>query len=436
VLKKILAASPQPAFGELLRLSLEKGSDYQVHLARNGGEVLSAISRDNYDLAILDAELKDQPFVPLIQNLHVQQPQMRIVVIPQTAGITRHSLKAVSVDGFLEKPININDLQQVVKNLTADLGDLPDRVVLPKISITETKDPIEAKWIGDYDLVQQNLFRLASRSAAQAVFVMQDRLVWAQASRESAVFNHQVIDLFVRAWDRKTHLDLVKVFREGPDKTTWLLYATSLIHNYILIMIFDAQIPMHKIRGHVIRMANGLSNASLFENHGDDEAVFFDLLKENDVAESDQNPSEIRNIGGVKPPPLPTEFFEEQPKAELHRITCVLVPRLKQNQLVGDLKESLKVWIPQICQTNEWQLEEMIVRPDHVQCAIDFSDKNLEVTVPQTLRQKLSEMIFKLFPAYQAQGEFWVENILFTTEKQQLSNAALRNYIRQVQSGS
>jgi len=237
VLKKILAASPQSAFGELLRLSLEKGSNYQVQLAHTGSEVLSLISRDNFDLAILDAELKDQPFAPLIKNLHIQQPQMHIMVIPQTAGITRQSLKEVGVDGFLEKPINFTDLLRMVEKLTGEEEINMPTVVSPAIS--DNRKPIEAKWVEDRNEVQQNLFRLAARSPAEAVFIIQNRQVWSQTSKQNQDFNIQVIDLFARAWDHKTSLDLVKMFRFGENGRKWLMYATSLVQDFVLVMILQ-----------------------------------------------------------------------------------------------------------------------------------------------------------------------------------------------------
>lgn len=438
MLKKILAASPQSAFGELLRLSLEKGSDYRVYLVRSGSEVLSAISRENYNLAILDAEIKDQPLVPLLQNLHAQQPQMRIVVIPQAEGNTRQSLKTVTIDGFLEKPININELMQLAKKLTTDFGDISYSIPLPNYESVAQKITVDTKWIEDHDTFQQNLFRLATRTAARAIFVMKGEVLWAQASQEDAVFNHQVIDLFLRSRDKKIHLDLVKIFRQTPQKPTWLMYATALISNYILIMVFDAQLPMNAIRGHVIRMANGLSNASLFDVHTQDETGFFKTLQSRELnAESDQGSSGSEEIESIQPPPITEAGTEKiRDSDDHHQVTCVLVPRLKQNQLVGDLSESLKISMPQICQDNGWQLIDLTVRPDYLQCTLgmdDFSQKDQALLI---LRQKLTEMITTQFPVYQAQGEFWVENILSTTIKRPLSNAALRNYIDQTQSRS
>lgn len=398
--------------------------------------MLSTISRENYDLAILDAEIKDQPFVPLLQNLHAQQPQMRIVVIPQAEGNTRQSLKTVTVDGFLEKPINVNELMQLAKKLTADLGEFPYSIPLPKFEPVAQKVTVDTKWIEDHDDFQQNLFRLASRSAARAIFVMKGELLWAQASQEDAVFNHQVIDLFLRSQDRKVHLDLVKMFRQAPHMPTWLMYATVLISNYILIMVFDAKLTMNAIRGHVIRMANGLSNASLFDIHTEDESGFFKSLQTRELGvETDRGSSKNAEREGVKPPPIPTSIDKIRGSKDFHQVTCVLVPRLKQNQLVGDLSESLKIWIPQICQINGWQLVDLTVRPDYLQCIFGLDNINHIGKAALILRQKLTEMITKLFPVYRAQGEFWVENILSTTERQPLSNAALRNYINQAQSG-
>lgn len=398
--KRILTASPQTAFGELLRLSLEKGAAYRVSLARNGSEVLTAISHENYDLAILDGDLKDQPFLPLIQNLRVQQPQMRIIVIPQVSGNTRDSLKSVSIDGYLEKPININDLMQLVKELTTDYGDLPEKLVLPRVPRTVIKNPVETKWIEEHDSFQQNLFQLASRSVAQAVFVMRGQLVWAQASRENAVYNHQVIDLFLRAWDGKSNMDLVKVFRETREKPTWLMYATSLIENYILVMIFDARIPMREIRGHVIRMANGLSDVSLFESHQDEETGFFNSLKDIDAIP----------IGQLEHAENPAPANQNDQRTPVKTIICVFAPRDQQVRLVGGLKDSIKTWLPGICERHHWQLVELNIRPDHLRSIISFTEPEDKNTIPGVVQKELSEMTNNYLPKYSGSENFWISN--------------------------
>lgn len=435
--KRILAASPQTAFGDLLRLSLEKGSDFSVNLARTGSDVLTAISRENYDLAILDGELKDQPFLSLIQNMHLQQPQIRIIVIPQAAGNTRESLNAVTVDGFIDKPINLNDLVGLVKDLSSDFNDLSQKMVLPQAPRVLVKNPAETKWIEDHDPFQQNLYQLASRSVAEAVFVMRDQLVWAQASREDAIFNHQVIDLFLRAWDGKSRLDLVKVFRQTRDKPTWLLYATSLIENYSLIMIFDARIPMREVRGHVIRMANGLSDVHLFESSKDEETGFFKSLKELEIAQSAENekskpePANYSGEGLSKPNVSDGKLHIDEPA-----ITYIFIPKDRANQLVGSLKEAIKQGFAKWDNDSGWKLNKLVIRPDHLECSFDIQGRSQSKDIPAALQNLLESLVFTIPSNNGSNGKFWDENPLILAARKVVSRGQIQDYIQKVRGGN
>ena len=66
---KILIATPQPEFGELIRLNIEEGGEYEATLVKTGREVMELANSTRFDLVILDASLPDKPFIPMAQNL-------------------------------------------------------------------------------------------------------------------------------------------------------------------------------------------------------------------------------------------------------------------------------------------------------------------------------------------------------------------------------
>ena len=95
--------------------------------------------------------------------------------------------------------------------------------------------------------------------------VFLDNKLWVQASRMDNDLNQKVVDQFVRAWDKRSSLDLIRYFRDKDGVNTWMLYATGLVKQYSLAMVFPGVSLLHEVRGEVIRMANGLCDASLYD---------------------------------------------------------------------------------------------------------------------------------------------------------------------------
>jgi len=80
----------------------------------------------------------------------------------------------------------------------------------------------------------------------------------------------------------------------------------------------------------------------------------------------------------------------------------VLVPRLPNHRLEGDLAEKISVWLPQLCLAFAWRLENISVQPEFVQWMLSMSPDTSPESVVTTLEKHLSEPIFDEFPAFQA----------------------------------
>ncbi len=431
--KNVLAVSSQPAFGELLRISLEKSGNYRVKLLRTGSEVLSTTGRESFDLAVLDADLKDQPIVPLLQNLRLQQPHIKIIIIPSTDAAVQHALTTVKVDGFLPKPFNLADLMQLAERLTSGSPLVPTRSPSPVFSTPEGHSQIDTKWIEDRQQVQQNMFRLSLQSATNGVFLFQGNELYAQASKLEHIIDHQIIEIFLHSWDKKTSMDLIKFFRDKAEKKKWLLYATILVKEFILVMIFAADLPLHEVRGHVIRMANGLSNASQTSEARDDVMKFLGDLEEKiqiEQAERDaeEMPASLLNDENVEasmapsPQPEAVQNGVGDQGADQRIISCVLTLKVKNLQMVGELAERIKYWVTEICNVHKWMLVELQIQPDYLLCATRMFQSTEPVDPPTILRSKLSDLIYKLYPLIKNQGELWETSEMLINEKIQVAN--------------
>jgi len=52
---------------------------------------------------------------------------------------------------------------------------------------------------------------------------------------------------------------------------------------------------------------------------------------------------------------------------------------------------------------------------------------------PQLMNEKLSAMIYKLFPVYKQQGDFWAEKSIYETGIGVITGNAIQHYLQQVQ---
>ena len=67
--KKILVASPSPAFGELIRLSLEESGKYRVRMVHAFDQAFQLAAQTPFDLAILDLDLPPEDLAVVADRL-------------------------------------------------------------------------------------------------------------------------------------------------------------------------------------------------------------------------------------------------------------------------------------------------------------------------------------------------------------------------------
>src|SRR5512142_103813 len=113
----ILVATPQPAFGELLRLSLEEAGHYTVRLAQNGREAQFAASRLAFEVAILDSSLPEQAIQALVEVLRSANHGLRLVMIAPPPDSPQPSLNGLHPDATLSQPFYMPDLLEIIAGL-------------------------------------------------------------------------------------------------------------------------------------------------------------------------------------------------------------------------------------------------------------------------------------------------------------------------------
>ncbi len=261
----ILVASAHPAFGELLRLSLEKGGNYHVKLVRSGTEVLTTVNREKFELSILDADIRDQPFISLVQNLRVQFPSMRMLIIPPEEDTDGRQLFDLGADGYMQKPFYLPDLLQMVNRLVQFPVARPPQMADTRIEDLDISSQIAPAWIQDPIIVSQNLERSLSSTGADAALILKDTEIWAQSGHLEISAVNELVGLLGNSQRRSTHMHTMRYFRLPSLGKDVLYYSINLVDTFSLGLVFNADVALREVRNQIISVANALSSQSFPE---------------------------------------------------------------------------------------------------------------------------------------------------------------------------
>ncbi|HNT23233.1 MAG TPA: transposase [Anaerolineales bacterium] len=139
--------------------------------------------------------------------------------------------------------------------------------------------------------------------------------------------------------------------------------------------------------------------------------------------------------------PAPVEAQDESLELRpispgLHNLVyaCVLIPRLPQHYLTGDLGARLGEWIPQLCLAYGWRLDHIAVRPDYIEWVAGVAPTTSPSYLMRVLRQQTSQRIFADFPNLGREnpsGDFWAPGYLIMSSPQPPPAHVIREFIQQ-----
>ncbi len=125
----------------------------------------------------------------------------------------------------------------------------------------------------------------------------------------------------------------------------------------------------------------------------------------------------------------------EPPTPTLVNLTyaCVLIPRLPQHHLTGNLAARLSEWVTQISLAFGWRLEQLAIRPDYLQWMVNVPPSTSPGYLMRIIRQHTSRRMFAEFPALEGEnpsGDFWAPGYLIMSGNQPPA-ALIKDFIRQ-----
>ena len=114
---------------------------------------------------------------------------------------------------------------------------------------------------------------------------------------------------------------------------------------------------------------------------------------------------------------------------------CILVPRMPQDSIEGDLAGRLSEWTRQLCLAYGWRLDRLVLNAGYIEWLISIPPTVSPSTLMRIYRQQSSTRIFTDFPALAREnpsGDFWAPGYLIMTSGQKPSEALVKDFIQQI----
>jgi DNA-binding response OmpR family regulator len=114
--KKLLLVEDDIVFSKLISKFLDKNG-FEVSDAKNGKDALQILEADRFDLAILDYRLPDMNGLDVMNSLKEKSPQAKVVLMTRFGEEAAGKAIGAGADAFISKPINPEELLEVVTRL-------------------------------------------------------------------------------------------------------------------------------------------------------------------------------------------------------------------------------------------------------------------------------------------------------------------------------
>jgi len=249
--KDILIVSPHPAFGELLRLSLEESGSYRIRLVQSWQEAQSALGIIHFDLMILDVERDPAAFVTFGRQVTKNDPALKLIIIPPANNPDHPSIAGLKPHAYLNKPFYLPDLLAIVDRLLH---------MSATAQVEETAQPARMPpWMEDVNLAAQRLTRLLLESSAQAALITRKGEMWAYSGQLAQAGAREVSAILTRSLEKDPRREIARFARLETDGGEYLLYAKPMADGVALALVYDVTVPLTRIRSQAVQLARALS---------------------------------------------------------------------------------------------------------------------------------------------------------------------------------
>lgn len=478
----VLVVTPNTSFGELICQVLEEAGNYSAMLAHGGRDALAYARKKEFTLCILDAETRDIVVKDFVPSLQRGTPDISVIIIPNEDEA--NGLDNLKVSGYLSKPFYLPDLlvlvEETLKQSGVDVEKLKKASTSPPAPQRMKKGVLTAgpEWLKDAPFAAQHLTRLSLETSSQASLITRYDQVWAYAGELSQEAVEELAHTVSRYFTDGGGSDLARFIHLEATKGDHMLYATGLGGEYVLALVFDAEMPFSKMRAQASQLAQALNNppeGSEEEFQAATAAPTVDRTPPSpqgwvpayvpssvDEVEAEEQPAEVETEVETQPSQAPlseeTTVSESARSAEpdetipsktteqkrqltlepvspaLYNLTyaCVLISRMPEHHLTGEVASLLSDLVTQISVAFGWRLEHLSIRPDFFLWMVNVPPSTSPGYLMRIIRQHTSRRLFAEVPKLledNPSGDFWAPGYLIMSGPQLPPTQLVRDFI-------
>jgi len=249
--KNILVASVHPAFGELLRLSLEKSGRYSVRLEASCVDARDEMGKNIYDAAVLDADAKDSSVQAALADIGKRFPKIPLVLFPPQNNPHHPLIKGVAFKAWIRKPFYLPELLEAVDAVSTGGSWAPGALVAPST-------PTDLAWLKEDLETDSPLSNLLRQDCLAAFFLTLDGPIIAQAGDLPPAVGEEILGLVNKSWRDDQSSDLVRYTRLEAINSDVMLYVTVLEKPLLAALIFSPSMPLMRARAVAIQAVRRL----------------------------------------------------------------------------------------------------------------------------------------------------------------------------------
>ena len=257
--KLILAISPDLNLLDQISAHLQEGGRFQVFCVSSGKDALALAAKHLFNLAILDAETNDLPFIPLTRELVSFLPGLKLLIYPPQNNSHHPVLNGVIADGYLNKPFFGPEVNEKIIRALSETNSLA--------GTTSEENTLTRLWIEHPEASARQIEQLLASTSASAGILLIHGQVVATSGALADETAQNVITFLTRYWTNIQSGELFRYLKMENETKTYLVYATPLFKEAALALIYHTNLPLIDIRSQVslVRKAFLNSNTSSIE---------------------------------------------------------------------------------------------------------------------------------------------------------------------------
>ena len=237
----ILVVSPDTEFLQQLRSHLEEGGRYQVSVALSAHEALNLANSNFFEVAIVDGELDDIPVAAFTRDLTALQSDLKILVFPPDNNPQHPVLDGMAINGFLTKPFSGQEIGKALSSLFSD-QPLPNNMQVKEV------DDLVKQWLQIPETGGKKAEQILKATSAQTILIIIKDQVIASAGPMDDSLVTNVTGFLSRYWKDEENSELARYIKLDGDGSDQFLYATKLVSNLVLVMVYPMKATIQLVR--------------------------------------------------------------------------------------------------------------------------------------------------------------------------------------------